>query len=282
MDLTIFRMLPVMNIDIHYDMGSGFFEIGYMMMGLPHLLLEGRNGGITHSPCLYITPPSGLRGRSIYSKNCPLKTISFHASCTAGEVMNKVIGERSSELWDAATERGINGRWKLYDITTPSPDVANCFLRVANCSFPSRVKQMFFENMFREILLRLISRELPGDETEAGIDEFEIERVRSIPKILMERFASPPSIPEFARDLSMSSARLKLGFKKIFGKPIYTYHRDICLELAANMLLDTNRPISEITLDAGYSSSGNFSKAFKKRYGVSPSVYRSKGCHSDR
>jgi transcriptional regulator GlxA family with amidase domain len=79
----------------------------------------------------------------------------------------------------------------------------------------------------------------------------------------MERIDSPPSITELARDLSVSAAKLKRGFKKIFGKPIYAYHRDICLERAADMLLDTNRSISDITLDTGYSGLGNFSKAFK-------------------
>jgi AraC-like DNA-binding protein len=278
MELMIFRMLPTLNIEVHYDMGSNFFEVGYMMEGSPQLLLEGCNNGVTRSPCLYVPPPSGSRGRSIYSKNCPLKTISFGAPYTAAEVIDKVIGEAGRELWDAAVKRS----GKLYNITTPPADVANCFTRIANCDFPSRVKQMFFENMFREILLRLIARELPEDETDTGMDELETERIRSVPGILMERLDSPPSIPELARDLSMSAAKLKLGFKKIFGKPIYTYHRDICLQLAANILLDTNRSISEITLDAGYSSSGNFSKAFKKRYGVSPSVYRSKGCRSNR
>jgi AraC-like DNA-binding protein len=147
---------------------------------------------------------------------------------------------------------------------------------------------MFFESAFREILLRLIARELSLDEeipdeetlnqeTPVNLDEFEIERIRSVPGILMERRDVPPSISELARELSLNATKLKRGFKRIFGKPIYAYHRGICLERAAIMLLDTNKSVSEIAADAGYSGVGNFSNAFKKHYGVSPLQFRRQG-----
>jgi AraC-like DNA-binding protein len=95
--------------------------------------------------------------------------------------------------------------------------------------------------------------------------------------MLMARLFSPPSIAELSRELSINAAKLQSGFKKIFGKSIYAYHRDACLERAAVMLLDTDKLIFEIANDAGYSGCGNFCNAFKKRYGVSPSQYRRKG-----
>jgi AraC-like DNA-binding protein len=134
-----------------------------------------------------------------------------------------------------------------------------------------------FENIFREVLLDLIAHELPGDETPSGMDSFEVERIKSVPGLLMARLSSPPSIAELARELSMNTTKLQDGFKKIFGKPIYACHRDACLERAALMLLDTGKSIFEIAAEAGYSGSGNFCNAFKKHYGVSPSQYRRKG-----
>jgi AraC-like DNA-binding protein len=75
----------------------------------------------------------------------------------------------------------------------------------------------------------------------------------------------------------MSATKLKQDFKKIFGKSIYSYHRDVCLKRATDMLLDTDKSVFEIAIDAGYSNSGNFCNAFKKHYGVSPGRYRQKG-----
>jgi AraC-like DNA-binding protein len=70
---------------------------------------------------------------------------------------------------------------------------------------------------------------------------------------------------------------MKRGFKKMFGEPIFTHHRNMRLELAAAMLLDTRQSILEISVNAGYSDCGNFCNAFKKRYGISPGQYRKNG-----
>jgi AraC-like DNA-binding protein len=164
-----------------------------------------------------------------------------------------------------------------YPLMTPPPDIANSFLHIANCNYPPRLKRMFFENVLREILLRLIAHKLPGDEMSSNIDELDAEKIKSVPGILMDRLDSPPSIFEIARELSMNATKLKQGFKKIFGKPIYAYHHSVCLDRATIMLLNTNKSVFEIAIDAGYSNGGNFCNAFKKRYGLSPSQYRRKG-----
>jgi AraC-like DNA-binding protein len=40
---------------------------------------------------------------------------------------------------------------------------------------------------------------------------------------------------------------------------------------------DTSKSVLEIALDAGYAEEGNFCRAFKKRYGLSPFRYRQEG-----
>ena len=49
------------------------------------------------------------------------------------------------------------------------------------------------------------------------------------------------------------------------------------LSLAATLLLETDKSVLEIASDVGYSNSGNFGSAFKRRYGVSPVRYRRNG-----
>jgi AraC-like DNA-binding protein len=93
----------------------------------------------------------------------------------------------------------------------------------------------------------------------------------------MERIYTPPSIKELANELSINTTAMKRGFKHVFGLPIYAYHRNVCLELAAAMLLNTKKTVSEIAIDIGYSCSVNFCYAFKRRYGVSPGQYRKNG-----
>jgi AraC-like DNA-binding protein len=226
---------------------------------------------------LYISPPSGSRGRITYFKDRPLRTLSFFAHRADGEVMGDVLGESGRRLWAEAVMAEKGEKRDGYPLTTPPPGAINSLLCAANCNYPHRIRRLFFENTFREVLLRLIAHELPDEGISSGMDRSDVERIKSVPGLLMARLDSPPSIAELARELSMNATKLQSGFKKIFGKSIYACHRDTCLERAAMMLRDTNQSIFEVAADAGYSGSGNFCNAFKKRYGVSPSQYRRKG-----
>ncbi|MDR1978366.1 MAG: AraC family transcriptional regulator [Synergistaceae bacterium] len=186
--------------------------------------------------------------------------------------MNDLLGENGGELWAKALKTRDCANGSRYPVTPTPPEIASAFLQVAHCDYPHRVKRLFFESKFMEILSRITADGLP--ETAYGADAFEAERIKTIPGILMERIDTPPSIAELAHELSLNSTTMKRGFKNIFGEPIYAHHRNMCLKRAATMLLETDKPVFEIAVDAGYSGSGNFCNAFKNRYGVSPTQYR--------
>ncbi len=63
-------------------------------------------------------------------------------------------------------------------------------------------------------------------------------------------------------------------FKQIYGETPAKYFREYRLNLAASQLLNTNKLIQEIAMDAGYENSGKFSAAFRRVYRTSPHSYR--------
>jgi AraC-like DNA-binding protein len=69
---------------------------------------------------------------------------------------------------------------------------------------------------------------------------------------------------------------LKRGFRQLFGVAMYDYLIEIRMEEARKLLLHSDLHVSEIAYKIGYSSISNFSTAFKKRYGYSPSAIRKK------
>lgn len=52
------------------------------------------------------------------------------------------------------------------------------------------------------------------------------------------------------------------------------YIQQYRVNAAAQLLLETDRPITEIGLDAGFASPNYFNKAFKDQMGVSPRQFR--------
>jgi AraC-like DNA-binding protein len=82
------------------------------------------------------------------------------------------------------------------------------------------------------------------------------------------------SIKKLARELLMNPSKLKKDFKKHFDITVYSFLTRARMELARQMLLETNTPISEISASVGYFHPGNFTKAFKKQTGVAPTTFR--------
>lgn len=87
----------------------------------------------------------------------------------------------------------------------------------------------------------------------------------------------------FRDDISLGDVADHAGFSfdyfnRIFlahtGFTVMAYINYIRLKKAAVALRSTDKSVLDITLDAGYDSHEGFTRAFNKRYGVSPSDYR--------
>lgn len=272
-DLNIFKIFPKADIYMPFEFDSDYLEVEYALEGTCYLMRKNGYDDILpfSSKHFGISPQSSFLGCMVYRKDQPCETISFH---TTRKTVNELLGEIVSDLWAEAFRSDDHERNSL-SIAAASPDIINSFLQIVHCDYPSLIKRLFIESKFREILTRIIAREVRIEKFSGN--DFETEQIKKIPGILMERIYTPPSIKELANELSINTTAMKHGFKHIFGLPIYAYHRNVCLELAAAMLLNTKKTVSEIAIDIGYSCSVNFCYAFKKRYGISPGQYRKNG-----
>jgi len=87
---------------------------------------------------------------------------------------------------------------------------------------------------------------------------------------LLEHLAMPPSINELARIAGINSFKLRNGFKELFGDTIFGYLNSFRLEKAYHMILWSEKNMTQIAFELGFSSLQHFSTAFKKAYGCSP------------
>ena len=86
------------------------------------------------------------------------------------------------------------------------------------------------------------------------------------------------SLDEAAEYANMSSCYFSKFFKKITGMNFITYVTDCKIEAAQKMLLDTDMPVINIAYELSYSETNYFSKAFKRKVGMSPTEYREIHC----
>ncbi|GFI29539.1 MAG: response regulator transcription factor [Lachnospiraceae bacterium] len=86
------------------------------------------------------------------------------------------------------------------------------------------------------------------------------------------------SLDQAADYANMSSYYFSRVFKKITGVNFITYVTDCKIEVAREMLADTDMPVISIAYELSYSEANYFSKAFKRKVGMTPTEYREIYC----
>src|SRR6478609_11527921 len=87
-------------------------------------------------------------------------------------------------------------------------------------------------------------------------------------------YARPLDVPGLARIALTSEAHFIRTFKQTFGETPHRYLQRRRLERAMALLRETERPVTDICLEVGFTSLGTFSRTFTRVVGMSPSVYR--------
>lgn len=102
----------------------------------------------------------------------------------------------------------------------------------------------------------------------------DIQAIQKAHDILTEHAVYPPAIEELSKMVFLNQQKLKAGFAKQYHMTIGEYTNSLRMAMGAGLLSSTDLPVRDIAKRTGYLYSGNFSKMFKKYYGVSPLEYR--------
>ena len=102
----------------------------------------------------------------------------------------------------------------------------------------------------------------------------DIDKIYEVSERLIHNLRYTPSISELAREIGMNEKKLCYGFKEIFGNTIFGYLYDYKMQLAQQLLLQTDKSVSEIAFQCGYEHLSHFSTAFKRKFGLSPQEIR--------
>ncbi|MBK8087714.1 MAG: helix-turn-helix transcriptional regulator [Chitinophagaceae bacterium] len=63
-------------------------------------------------------------------------------------------------------------------------------------------------------------------------------------------------------------------FKTVYGVTIHQYILQQRIEMARQLLIDTDEPIKAIAVNTGFSNEKYFITMFKKKFLITPGVYR--------
>lgn len=151
-----------------------------------------------------------------------------------------------------------------------------------HCGADAYISKPFTPEMLRVRVRNLIDnrRRVKAFFGEKGLTDPEL----SVPdKSFVERFrtvveanmSSPDlSVEELASQMGMGRTQLYRKVKSLTGLSPVEVVRTIRLKKAAELLMRTEKSVSEIAHEVGFSSHGYLSKCFKEYYGVNPKDYK--------
>ena len=266
MKLTIYNLVFEKEVDLHYIVKEEHFEIEYCIEGSMKIIQEEevlfKEGDIS------ISNSKNTEGIIRYEAGEKYIGISI---TTDAENIENYFGSSGKEVWERTIEALDKKKRQeyYYGIQVPH-EIRNSFFEIYNCNYNLDIRKLYLESKIMEILTKIMSIE----NEIIDLDKYEVNIIKKIPNIMLENLFELPTIDQLSRQLGINKNKLTKGFREIYGDSIFSYHRKKSLDKASIYLISTDKSISEIALDIGYSNSSNFGYAFKKQFGVSPKQYR--------
>jgi len=87
-------------------------------------------------------------------------------------------------------------------------------------------------------------------------------------------YAEPLDVPAVAAVAHLSEAHFIRSFRTVFGETPHRYLQRRRVERSMFLLRETDRSITDICFDVGFTSRGTFSRTFREIVGEAPSDYR--------
>lgn len=126
----------------------------------------------------------------------------------------------------------------------------------------------------------LLDRPRTGTDAQpvpAIADAVSDDRVRRALLMMEQHLADPLPIADIARRLKVSTRQLERLFRQVMGDKPATFYRTLRLRYARWLLDTTDRSVTDIALEAGFSDCAHFSRQFKAAHGFTPSGARAGG-----
>lgn len=118
-----------------------------------------------------------------------------------------------------------------------------------------------------------------SSETELIASKKHLERMEQSMKYILSHLGDELTLNELAQRACMSRSYYSAIFKELNGVSVWDYIISQRVDIAKYKLETGDAPITQICEESGFSSIGNFNRAFKKLTGKTPREYRNQIRH---
>lgn len=133
--------------------------------------------------------------------------------------------------------------------------------------------EALLELKFRELLFNVISNPVNKD-LNGYLQTLSLPKADHLHEVMETNCLFNLSLENYAKLCNRSLSSFKRDFTAVYKTNPGTWLLSKKLDRAHHLLLTTDKAVNDISTESGFENSTHFSKAFKKRFGLSPLQYR--------
>ena len=256
--------------------GQGMDMLGSCMFfkGQIRTFLPGVNNGIVsrdHSQNFNYDPDNEFRHLCLADTDLKFIHISF-----TPDFLNQFLPE--DEAWAEKLRVKINKKERIVGdhVATISLAQEHALSNIFNTNLKGKLRYMMIETSIIQVILLQLHLLFHKEETctEHPISKRDLEIIRELKDFLSKSFLEDHTITGLAQRFGINTNKLMNLFRKIFGKSIFEFITDQRMNYARKLLSEEGYLVTEASRNVGYKNPNHFSSAFKKRFGVNPSVLK--------
>ena len=237
-------------------------------------LVPGVNSGIVsrdHSQNFNYDPENAFR--HLCRANTDLKFI--HISFTT-DFFNQFLPE--DEAWAEKLRKKIDKKERIIGdhFATISLAQEHALSNIFNTHLKGKLRYMMIETSIIQVILLQLHLLFHKKETftEHPISKRDLAIIRELKDFLSKSFLEDHTLTGLAQKFGINTNKLMNLFRKVFGQRIFEFITDQRMNYARKLLSEEGYLVTEVSRNIGYKNPNHFSSAFKKRFGVNPSVLK--------
>ncbi|BAB74290.1 helix-turn-helix transcriptional regulator [Anabaena sp. FACHB-709] len=164
--------------------------------------------------------------------------------------------------------------YRNFGITTHEMQIV--LRQILNCPYQGLTKQLYLEGKILELLalrLEYLQENPTNINTDNTLKNHQVDGIYHARDILIKNLNNPPSLIDLARLVGLNDCTLKKGFQEVFGTTAFGYLHEYRMEQAKELLLEKEMNVTQVAQVVGYEARTSFIRAFRKKFGVSPTAY---------
>lgn len=253
----------------HYEMAAAetytdFYGISYMLSGERLIYSPNFTTIVQAGEMTFI--PKYLYRRTTYISNAPFERILIKfTDSMISDLLNTIGVEQFNELCEEHVIRFEKStQEKILSIINEMEEEWNSY---------NEYSELLLKGLLNKLIITCLRERIVSGINILGLEKKHDYLANAI-KYIKTHLREDPSLDETAHHVNISASYLSKTFINYLHTPFSTFVLNEKIAYAQKLLVDSKLSITEIAVEAGFSSNSYFSDCFKRINGVSPLQFR--------